>query len=135
MFTKAGVTVTLDDSFGETENVAFQIAYVSPKYGFSGNGESKENLSNIKTLNGYMQAVIINSKKEFDTTEYKENDQISFIYGYYNQEVESRDFTYMVIAKEGKEKFYIFNIWCLTSNFDDKTKTKMMDIAKSIKVE
>lgn len=135
VFAKAGITVTLDTTFNENENVAFQITYISPTYGFAGNGESKSSLSGIKTLNGYMQAVISSSKKEVDIIEYKENEQISFLYGYYDQIAEGREFTYMVIAKEGKDKFYIFDIWCLKKNFDDKSKSKMMDIAKSITVE
>lgn len=137
-FTKEGVTVTLDTSFKEQltqENPQFQMVYISSKYGFSGNGEKKADLSGIQTLKGYMTAVKSNSKKEFDTQEYKENDELCFIYGYLEQVVSSNNFTYMVIVKEGEEKFYVFNIWCLTSKFNDKAKEKMMNIAKSIKVE
>lgn len=127
--------MTLDTSFGETNNQKFQMVYVSSKYGFSGNGENKSLLPNIKTLKGYMQAVLSNEQKEMDVLEYKECEQISFVYGYLEQNANGNDFVYMIFAKEGLNKFYIFNIWCLKSQFSDKAKDKMMDIAKSVIVE
>lgn len=138
-FKKAGITITLDSTFHESENVAFQVVYLSNKYGFSGNGESKSDLSanGIDTLNEYSKAVLEVAKKDNLVMEnyYEEENKVGFQYTFFSQEVEGRDFRYMIITKEGKEKFYVMNLWCLESNFNDKTKTKMMDWAKSIKVE
>ncbi len=138
-FKKAGITITLDSSFHESENVAFQVVYLSNKFGFSGNGESKSELvtSNIATLEEYSKAVLEVAKKDDLVMEnvYEEGNKISFQYAFFTQDVEGRNFRYMIITKEGKDKFYVMNLWCLESNFNDKTKTKMMDWAKSIKVE
>lgn len=138
-FKEAGITITLDSSFHKSENVAFQVLYLSSKYGFSGNGESKSALSSssITTLDEYSKAVLEVAKKDNLVMEnvYEDGNKISFQYTFFTQEVERRNFRYMIITKEGKDKFYVMNLWCLESNFNDKTKTKMMDWAKSIKVE
>lgn len=138
-FKKAGITITLDSTFHESENVAFQVVYLSNKYGFSGNGESKAALSstNISTLDEYSKAVLAVAKKTdlVMGNYYEEENKVGFQYTFFTQNVEGRDFRYMIITKEGKDKFYVMNLWCLESNFDDKTEAKMMNWAKSIKVE
>jgi len=138
-FKKAGITITLDSSFHESEHEDFQVVYLSNKFGFSGNGENKSELvtSNIATLEEYSKAVLEVAKKDDLVMEnvYEEENKISFQYTFFTQDVEGEEFKYMIITKEGKDKFYVMNLWCLESNFNDKTKTKMMDWAKSIKVE
>ncbi len=135
-FTKAGITVTLDSSFHESQNINLEVVYLSSKFGFGANGETKTSLVTVDTLDKYMNAVLVNANRKDSTVEkYEVDGEVSFLYTIYDAKVESRDFTYLVLAKEGKDKYYIINFWCLKNSFNDKTKEKMFNWAKSIKVE
>lgn len=136
-FTKEGITITLDSSFSEDEDVAFQVVYLSKKFGFSGNGEKKASLIGIHSLKEYMNIILKNAQKEDSTIqEYQsEGSPYFFLYTYFDAIVQEREFSYMLITKEGESKYYVMKLWCQKKDFNHENKEKMLNWAKSIIVE
>lgn len=136
-FTKSGITITLDNNFYETENVAYQVVYLSRKFGFNGDWELKTSLIGINSLNEYMNTILKNSKRDYLTiqTYQDESNSVYFLYTFYDEIVKEREFSYMLITKEGNSKYYVMQFWCQKKDFNEKTKEKMLNWAKTIIVE
>lgn len=137
-FSESGMTITLTDDFAASENVMAQMYVVSKDHIFMGNGESKSTLSgygyNNLSLNDYIGLVLSASKKEAEVKSYSDDDT-NFLYAYYQSTVEGKDYSYMLICMQGKDKFYAMNLGCFTKNFNDKTKDTYMEWAKTIRVQ
>lgn len=136
-FSQNGMTVTLDESFTKSENVAVQMYLLSNDHIFTGNGESKSTLADYGhtnlTLHRYTELVLASVNKKATINTYDED--VTFKYAYYEANVEGTEFAYMLVTMEGDSKFYSMNFGCLKKNFNDDTKEKYMEWAKTIKVD
>lgn len=136
-FTGVGLKVTLNSDFKETEIIGAQLALQSTAHLFIANRESKSDVSvyGIYTLSEYYDAVLATKNYVSEQNEFKtEDDEIQFIYGYYEAEVDSIKYGYMLIVLEGKFFYYAANFACFQKNLE-KNKETYLNWAKTIEIQ
>jgi hypothetical protein len=134
-FSKAGVTITLNDSFVEKDAIQAPFYLESKDHFFMANREAKSGLRTygITTLDTYVEAVLNNANKNVTIKSFNE-DGLSYKYAYYTSTVNEQTFGYMLIAMEGEDHFYTMNFGCLEDDFDDN-KDLYTKWTKTITVE
>ena len=135
-FTGSGITLTLDDSFYESENVSFSLYLVSLKHIFAGSRELKSTLSpyGIRSLSAYAEAVLDNSGHSDVEVLVRDEDGHSYRYAYYTADVEGTEYGYMIVFLEGASHFYALNFGCLNKNLEE-SKEQYFAWADTIVVE
>lgn len=134
VFSESGITVTLTNKFKELDNQNFDVCYVSSKIGFAAIGDSKTDLDmGDNQVEEYLSKVLVVNKKT-DNVELFEEDDVKFYYSIYEASAEGKTFRYLIVAKEGKDKYYTINFWTLLDDFN-KYKDELFKYAKTIVVE
>lgn len=134
-FSKAGVTITLNESFVQKDVIQAPLYLESTNHIFMAVRESKQELASygIDSLAEYIDAVLTNSGKNVQTFS-KTEGEVTYLYAYYTATVNDQEFGYMLLAFEGANHYYSMNFGCLESNLE-KSKDQYFDWAKTITVE
>jgi len=133
-FSGTGITITLNDSFQETDTMFVPFYVESFDYIFTGERESKDLFvgSEINSLEAYANAVLEYS--DSDGEEVQESDNGNYVYSYYTSTVDEEEFGYMLVCMESDDYYYLMNFACYEDKFED-SKDKFFDWADTIVVE
>lgn len=119
-FSGSGITITLNDSFTETETVIAPLYLTSLNHIFMGTRESKSLFSGsaINSLTDYAEAVLENAGHSSNSVYDSESDT-EYVYAYYTASVDDSEFGYMLVCMETDDYYYLMNFGCLNSHLDD----------------
>lgn len=133
-FSGSGITITLDESFQETDTMYVPFYLESFDYIFTGEREEKSlfTRTQINSLDDYIEAVLDYS--DSNTQEVFESDNGDYLYAYYTATVDGDDFGYMLICMESDQYYYVMNFASFESDFED-SKDQFFEWAETIEVE
>lgn len=131
-FSKAGISITLTDSFSEKDSSNLIASYVSKKYSVSIMKEAFKSLKNYldytkMTIKDYAELVVIKS----NVTSVVESD-MKIPYFVYTKHVNGKDFSYYVRVFKASDAFWVVTFGAETKNFDaaEEKFTKWADTVK-----
>ena len=134
-FSKAGLTISLPEEFGEKEVVTQTATYVSLdsvvmilKEEFSMFEKMGMDPKEL-TLDEYFELIKTNNGSDW---ELKEDEGLKYFD--YSTQVNGKDMSYMGTILKGTDAFWLVQFSCESGNFADK-KADFLKWAKSIKVE
>lgn len=135
-FTGSGITVTLNDSFYESENVSFPLYLISVKHIFAASRELKTSVSpyGIRSLSAYAEAVLENNNHGDSEVLLRDEDGHYYRYAYYTADVDGTEYGYMIVFMEGASHYYAMNFGCLNKNLE-ASKEQYFAWADTIVVE
>lgn len=118
-FTGSGITITLNDSFVETDSVVAPLFISSLKHIFMGLRETKTDAVSvgIYTLGEYIDYALENSGYSGSTVHESENGE--YVYAYYSATVDEVEYGYMIICMEGTSHYYLMNFGCLNDELEE----------------
>lgn len=132
-FSKAGMSISLTETFVEKEMASLTAYYESPKVivtclkeeftQFEALGVSSDDI----TLDDYAELVIENNQMDLDAT--KED---GLTYFTYEKTVSGKDFSYMACVYKSSDAFWLIQFACEQKNFDSM-KEQMKSWAQTVK--
>jgi len=133
-FSGSGITITLDDSFQETDTMYVSFYLESFDYIFTGEREDKTLFSNtgIDNLEDYINAVLEYADNEDEEVILSEDE--TFYYAYYTASVDEDEFGYMLICMESDDYYYVMNFGCYENKLDD-SKEQFFEWVDTIVIE
>lgn len=133
-FSSEGITVTLTNKFRKMSVDNVDVSYISNKVGFAGLGEAKSLLKlDDGKLYRYTEMVLDANNKSAEIYEYNDG-VVIFNYAYYVASVNDIAYKYLLVTKEGTNKYYSINFWTKLDDFSEY-KDQMLEWAKTIVVE
>lgn len=133
-FSGSGITITLNDTFYETDTVQWSLYVSSLKHVFMGLRETKADAisAGIYDLEAYTDLVLDNGGYADATVYVSENGE--YMYAYYSATVDDKEYGYMLICMEGENHYYLMNFGCLYDDLEDN-KDQYIEWADTIIVE
>ncbi len=131
VFAKGGITVTLTDKFKEVESDEFIIYLENNGIYFSGESFDKSDTK----LESFTKDILQNKEEATKVYTYT-LDSETFQFAYYTVKSEKNEdllYRYMLVTKEGQDKYYVMNFWTLNKDFGEYEE-QFFNWAKTIKV-
>ena len=131
-FEKAGLTITLDESFVEQELVTQTATYSSTKYVVTTLKEEKSAFEDlgvtVSDINAYAELVLTGNKLD---SAIEQTDGLTHFQ--YEKEVGGKNATYLAFVTESEDAFWLVQFMCESKYFEE-SQPLFIEWAKTIKV-